>query len=80
MIQPQFSKTIIGAVVFLFANQVFAADPILPNPKLTPGVFRKNLTVAKICRIKWGPGQTACDGVDEGASVQGLRDRSGAAF
>jgi hypothetical protein len=43
-----------SCLAFFVVSSVFAADPILPDPKLTPGVFRKGLTVTKICKIKWG--------------------------
>jgi hypothetical protein len=36
------------------ANSLFAADPILPDLRITPGVYRKNLSKYKICHTKWG--------------------------
>jgi hypothetical protein len=35
------------------ANSLFAADPILPDLRITPGVYRKNLSKHKICHTKW---------------------------
>jgi hypothetical protein len=54
MISPVYVTTLIIAIKICLPTSLFAADPILPNAKLTPGVFRKDLTVAKICKIKWG--------------------------
>jgi hypothetical protein len=39
---------IILLALFL-ATSVYAADPILPNPKLTPGAVFTNVTVEQIC-------------------------------
>jgi hypothetical protein len=36
------------------ANSLFAAAPILPDLRITPGVYRKNLSKYKICHTKWG--------------------------
>lgn len=33
----------------LIATVAFAADPVLPDPKLTPGVAMSNVTVEQIC-------------------------------
>ena len=41
-------------VACALANSLFAADPILPDLRITPGVYRKNLSKSKICQIKWG--------------------------
>jgi hypothetical protein len=37
---------------FLLASTAFAADPIRPDPKLTPGLT--NPAVTNVCTIKWG--------------------------
>jgi hypothetical protein len=39
---------------FALADSLFAADPILPDLRITPGVYRKNLSKYKICHTKWG--------------------------
>ena len=38
----------------VLANSLSAADPILPDLRITPGVYRKNLSKYKICHTKWG--------------------------
>jgi hypothetical protein len=39
---------------FLLASTAFAADPIRPDPKLTPGVALSVQNEATVCTIKWG--------------------------
>jgi hypothetical protein len=44
---------IVAAVVAALAGlPTYAAD--LPNPHLTPGVARTDLTLEQICTTKWG--------------------------
>lgn len=38
----------------ILAALAAAAALVLPDPKLTPGVTRPDLTVAQICATKWG--------------------------
>jgi hypothetical protein len=40
------------AALLLFAAPALAGD--LPDPALTPGVARTDLTLAQICSTKWG--------------------------
>ncbi len=55
---------IIGAVIFwllicllVAASLVYAAD--LPDPMLTPGAVREDLSVMEICATKWGKDKRA---------------------
>jgi|SRR4051794_12315911 hypothetical protein len=41
-----------AALALLLATPTLAAD--LPNPNLTPGVARTDLTLDQICTTKWG--------------------------
>ncbi len=57
---------IIGAVIFwliicllVAVSLVYAADRVLPDPMLTPGVVREDLSVMEICAIKWGKDKRA---------------------
>src|SRR5438876_12386198 len=51
---PSMKKnTLIIALVFC-ASSLFAADPILPDLKITPAVYRKDLNQDQICNTKWG--------------------------
>lgn len=43
------AKTVLVVAVLTFALFLKAADPILPDPKLTPGVVFTNVTVEQIC-------------------------------
>jgi hypothetical protein len=54
MISPNISRLVVCLFAFWLADIAYAADPILPNLHLTPGVYRKDLTAAKICKTKWG--------------------------
>lgn len=43
-------KTIFSILLCLaFCTAVHAADPVIPDPKLTPGVIMTNVTVEQIC-------------------------------
>jgi len=45
-------KRFLVLFILFFAVNCFAGD--LPNPALTPGIARNDLTVKKICSTKWG--------------------------
>ncbi len=41
-------------IALLIAGIACAADPILPNLHLTPGMYRKDLSADQISKTKWG--------------------------
>src|SRR4051812_40982884 len=51
-------RAVILAAVLLVLAQVEAAartsGPVAPDPKLTPGVARKDLAIKEICATRWG--------------------------
>ena len=48
-----FLAIIVGALL-LGVAYAFGAEPNMPDPSLTPGAMRDDLTVTQICKIKWG--------------------------
>jgi hypothetical protein len=54
MISRSLSGVAVYTLALSLAGSLFAADPILPDLKITPGVYRKDLTLTKICKTKWG--------------------------
>jgi hypothetical protein len=54
MISGKILRVILGFAGLAVGASLFAADPIRPDLKLTPGVYRKSLTEDQICHIKWG--------------------------
>ncbi len=54
MILPKASRVLLFIAAFALADLLFAADPVLPDLKITPGVYRKNLSQDQICHTKWG--------------------------
>lgn len=51
---PNALRVAICLIALLVATVGSATDPILPNLRLTPGVYRKDLTADEICKTKWG--------------------------
>ncbi len=54
MILPKASRVLLFIAAFALADLLFADDPVLPDLKITPGVYRKNLSQDQICHTKWG--------------------------
>src|SRR5438105_6149473 len=54
MISAKILRGVLFWVCVAITAPIFGADPILPNLKLTPGVYRKNLNETQICQTKWG--------------------------
>jgi len=48
-VRPMKAQTILVAAVLTFTLFLKAADPILPDPKLTPGAVFTNVTVQQLC-------------------------------
>jgi hypothetical protein len=47
-------RVVLCLTALALANSLLGADPILPNLRVTPGVYRGNLSKYKICHTKWG--------------------------
>src|SRR5437016_13783634 len=54
MVSAKILRLLLPCVGLAVAASLFAADPILPDLRLTPGVYRQNLTQDQICHTKWG--------------------------
>jgi hypothetical protein len=54
MILPKSLRLLLFVGAFALTSSLFAADPILPDLRITAGVYRKNLSRHKICHTKWG--------------------------
>jgi len=54
MISAKILRGVLFWVCVAITAPIFGADPILPNLKLTPCVYRKNLNETQICQTKWG--------------------------
>lgn len=50
----RYSLRVALIAVLLCASSVFAADPIRPDPTLTPGVTNPAVTQATACSTRWG--------------------------
>lgn len=56
IIPRTWTMRVVLAAVFLVCSfaLAFGAEPNMPDPKLTPGVARTDLSVEQICKTKWG--------------------------